>query len=582
MSTPSLFSAIKKLNSLLEPAQRWQCGRILCFSLCSAILEIITASVIVLFAQILNQPESGYKYFSKMGFGAHLSFSQMILYTAILCGVTYLIKNLVGASEVFYQNFAIQKMNYNFKNKLLHRYAQADYGFYLTRNSSLGLSVVGGDVEQTFSLGMIALANIISESVVFLGLVSMIIIMDPSLALVIACIGIVVAWIVSKWLMPQFYRWGQKLQTFSLNGGQHLSQFFHAFKEIILLGKREAFINAYQAFAKKKSQIQAMQAAINALPRMVIEVLFVGCFVATIAYLCFEQESSVQMMGILGGYLYAGFRMMPGINRIIGQVNNLKCVTPNIERLYQEYHTVAQQENIIDVPAFHFEKVVILKDLSFRYLNTARDVLSKINLEIKKGECLGIVGETGSGKSTLVDIILGLLKPYQGSIQIDNQYPANSYQWHQKLAYVPQAIYLIDDTIEANIAFGERPEAINQMQLHKAIQDAQLNTLIEHLPAGVKTIVGERGIRLSGGERQRIAIARALYRSPEVLIFDEATSALDTETEARLMETIQAVSMDRTVIMIAHRLTTLKDCDRIVVMEKGQIQTITHYEALKK
>ncbi len=581
MSTPSLFSVIKKLNSLLEPAQRWQCGRILGFSLCTAILEVITASVIVLFAQVLNQPESGHKYFSKMGFGAHLSFSRMVLYTAILCGITYLIKNIVGAAEVFYQNFAIQKMNYDFKNKLLHRYAKADYGFYLTRNSSLGLSVVGGDVEQTFSLGMIALANIISESVVFFGLIIMIIMMDPSLALIIACIGIVVALIVSKGLMPQFYRWGQKLQIFSLNGSQHLSQFFHAFKEIILLGKREAFINAYQAFAKKKSQIQAMQAAINALPRMVIEVLFVGCFVVTIACLCFEQESSVQMMGILGGYLYAGFRLMPGINRIIGQLNNFKCVTPNIERLYEEYHKVAQQESIVDVPSFHFEKTIVFKDLSFRYLNTERDVLSNINLEIKKGECLGIVGETGSGKSTLVDIILGLLRPHQGSIQIDNQYPANSYQWHQKLAYVPQAIYLIDDTIESNIAFGERPEAINQMQLHKAIQDAQLNTLIEHLPAGVKTIVGERGIRLSGGERQRIAIARALYRSPEVLIFDEATSALDTETEARLMETIQAVRLDRTVIMIAHRLTTLKDCDRIVIMEKGTIKKVTTYQDLQ-
>ncbi len=582
MSTPSLFAAIKKLNSLLEPAERWKCGRILGFSLCTAILEVITASVIVLFAQVLNQPESGYKYFSKMGFSTHLSFSRMVLYVAILCGLTYLLKNLVAAAEVFYQNFCIQKMNFDFKNKLLHRYAQADYGFYLTRNSSLGLSVVGGDVEQVFSMGMLALANILSESVVFLALISMIIVMDPSLALIIACIGVVLALIVSKGLMPLFYRWGQKFQASSLYSGQHLTQFFHAFKEIVLLGKREAFINAYQIYSQKRSKIQATQTAINALPRMVIEILFVGCFVATIAYLCAEQDSPVQMMGILGGYLYAGFRLMPGINRIISQMNNLKYVTPGIERVYEEYHTVAEQENTIDAPNFHFDKAIVLKDLSFRYINTVQDVLLNINLEIKKGECLGIVGETGSGKSTLVDIILGLLKPRQGSIRIDDQYPVNSHQWHQKIAYVPQAIYLIDDTIEANIAFGEKPEEINPAQLHKAIKDAQLNTLVEHLPNGVKTLVGERGIRLSGGERQRIAIARALYRNPEVLIFDEATSALDTETEVRLMETIQAVSANRTVIMIAHRLTTLKDCDRIVVMEKGSIKNITNHALLNK
>ncbi len=582
MSNPSLFSAIKKLNSLLEPAQRWQCARIVGFSLCTAILEVVTASVIVLFAQVLNQPESGHKYFSKIGVATHLSFGRMILYTAILCGLTYLIKNLVAAAEVFYQNFSIQKMNFNFKNKLLYRYAQADYGFYLTRNSSLGLSVVGGDVEQVFSTGMIALANIISESVVFLGLIGMIVLIDPSLALIIGCIGIVLGLIVSKGLMPLFYRWGQKLQAAGLDGHQHLSQFFHAFKEIVLLGKREAFIHAYQEHSKKKSQMQAIQTAVNALPRIAIEILFVGCFVATVGYLCFEQENSMQMMGVLGGYLYAGFRLMPGINRIISQLNNLKYVTPGIERVYEEYHTVAQQENTIDVPDFHFDKTIVLKDLSFRYINTSRDVLLNINLEIKKGECLGIVGETGSGKSTLVDIILGLLRPNQGSIKIDNQYPVNSHQWHAKIAYVPQAIYLMDDTIEANVAFGENIEAINEAQLNKAIQDAQLNTLVEHLPLGLKTIVGERGIRLSGGERQRIAIARALYRNPEVLIFDEATSALDTETEARLMETIRAVSVDRTVVMIAHRLTTLKDCNRIVVMEKGSIKEITQYDNLQK
>ena len=582
ISNPSLFSAIKKLNSLLEPAQRWQCARMVGFSMCSALLEVITASVIVIFVQVLNQPESGHKYFSKVGFKDTLSFSQMVLYAAIVCGVIYFIKNLLAAAEVFYQNFSIQKMNFHFKNKLLYRYAQADYGFYLTRNSSLGLSVVGSDVEQVFSTGMIALANIISESVVFFALIGMIIFMDPSLALVIACVAMVLALIVAKGLMPLFYGLGQKFQVAALDGQQHLSQFFHAFKEIVLLGKRQAFIDAYQDHAKKKSHVQAIQHTINALPRIVIEILFVGCFVATVAYLCFSKENSMQMMGILGGYLYLGFRLMPGINRIISQLNNLKYVMPGIERVYEEYHTVAQQENTIDVPDFHFDKTIVLKDLSFSYINTSRDVLLNINLEIKKGECLGIVGETGSGKSTLVDIILGLLRPNQGSIKIDNQYPVNSHQWHAKIAYVPQAIYLMDDTIEANVAFGENIEAINEAQLNKAIQDAQLNTLVEHLPLGLKTIVGERGIRLSGGERQRIAIARALYRNPEVLIFDEATSALDTETEVRLMETIQAVSVDRTVIMIAHRLTTLKDCNRIVVMEKGSIKEITQYDNLQK
>jgi ATP-binding cassette subfamily C protein len=187
-------------------------------------------------------------------------------------------------------------------------------------------------------------------------------------------------------------------------------------------------------------------------------------------------------------------------------------------------------------------------------------------LEIKKGESIGIVGETGSGKSTFIDLLLGLLRPTQGIILVDKQYPVNAKQWHEKIGYVPQSIYLTDDTIEANIAFGLEADMIDAGRLLQVIKEAQLEDFVQKLPDGVQTVVGERGVRLSGGERQRIAIARALYRNPEVLIFDEATSALDTETEARLMETINAVSKDRTVIMVAHRLSTLEKCDRVVRM----------------
>lgn len=579
MSTPSILSAIQKLRALLTREEKIKWLGIVGFALITSLLEVVTASVIVVFAQVLNAPETGLKYLSKLGFPADLSPGRVVFYIAIIMGAVYLVKNLISAAEVFFQNFSIQKMNYHFKNKLLHRYAEADYGFYLTRNSSLGMQVVGGDTETMFSSGMVAIASISSEGVIFLALIFMIIYMNPSLALTIFAIGGVVSIGVIKGVLPRFYRFGQKLQEAALYSGQNLIQFFHAFKEIILLGKRESFIEAYQVHARKKAGIQAIQTSLNALPRMVIEILFVGLFVTTIAYLCLDQESPVQMIGILGGYLYAGFRLMPGLNRIINQLNVFKSVIPSIERVHQEYTMVAAQENYVDVPGFQFNQNIEIKDLFFRYLNTEKNALSDVSLRIQKGECVGIVGETGSGKSTLVDLILGLLKPYEGSILVDGQYPVHSYQWHQKIGYVPQSIYLTDDTIEKNIAFGEKE--INLNRLNTAIDAAQLRKFIDALPEGSKTVVGERGIRLSGGERQRIAIARALYRSPEVLIFDEATSALDNDTEARLMETINAVSKDRTVIMIAHRLTTLKDCHRIVVMDKGCVKQVTDYNSLQ-
>jgi ATP-binding cassette subfamily C protein len=582
LSTPSILSAIHKIKALLSRDEKFKCLGIGGFSLIISLLEIFTATVIVILAQVLNEPEVGHKYLTRLGMSPHLSAEKTVLYISLIVGGIYLLKNVIATIELFYLHFTIQKLNFDFKNKLLHRYSKIDYGFYQTRNSALGMSVVGGDVEQMFSSGMVAVASIFSESAVFFSLVIMVVWMDPSLALVVAALGGILGILVIKGLLPKFYYWGTALQEAALHSGQNLQQFFYAFKEIVLLGKRDAFVNAYKFHSYKKSRVQAMQMATNGLPRVVIETLFVVLFVMSIVFLCFEHENPIQRIGILSVYLYAGFRLMPALNRIINQLNNFKLTIPSIERVYNEYNTVVAKENYVNVPKLKFEKSIVIQDLTFSYLNTQKDVLSNINLEIKKGECIGIVGETGSGKSTLIDLILGLLRPCKGSISIDSEYPTNSYQWHQLIGYVPQSIYLIDHTIEANITFCEKPEDINQEKLNKVIEAAQLHNFIDQLPAGTKTVVGECGIRLSGGERQRISIARALYHDPEVLIFDEATSSLDNQTEALLMDTIRAVSQNRTVIMIAHRLSTLKDCDRIIVLENGCIKEIVDYNQIQK
>ena len=455
-STPSIYSAIQKLRELLTLEEKVKWLFIVGFALVVSVLEVVTASTIVVFAQVLVDPLLGQKYLQKIGIIENVSPGQTVLYMAIAVGIIFLIKNLITALEVFFQNFSIQKMCYKFKNKLLYSYAQSDYGFYLTRNSSFGFQVVGEDAENAFSTGMVSLASILSECVIFFFLVSMIVYMNPPLAMIIFVIGVLLSFLISKFLLPQFYYWGQKLQQAGIFTSQNLMQFFHAFKEIVLLGKKKSFVNAYRVHSKQSSKIKAIQGATIALPRMGIEVLFVGLFVFTISYLCLGHESPMQVIGLLSGYLYAGFRLMPGLNRIINQLNTFKSVIPSILRSHKEYKSVGSKENYMYVKKFKFEKSIIFKNISFKYLNTNKNALSKINFKIIKGECIGVIGKTGSGKSTLIDLLLGLLRPTKGKILVDDKFHVNCIQWHQKIGYVPQAVYLVDDTIEANIAFGEK------------------------------------------------------------------------------------------------------------------------------
>lgn len=587
---PSIFSAVEKLRFLLTRKEKMTWVGIVLFAIASSVFEVLTTSFVVVFAQVLSQPGLGdqylkkleiyqQKYFPLFAIDFHLSANRFVFYLALIMGGIYLIKNILATIEIFYQNSSIQTMNVDFKNKLLHRYAKSDYGFYLTRNASTGLQVITTDVENMFSMGMLSLAGIVSEAIVFLGVLSMIILMNPILAVVIFTIGSLGSIIIIKGLLPYFYRWGQKSQEASLHNMKNLMQFFQGFKEMILLGKKDVFINAYQYYSRQKSYFQGLQMTALALPRMILELLFIGLLVLVVSFLCFQKETPGQMVGILGGYLYAGFRLMPGLNRIISHLNVFKSAIPCIERVFEEYNIICTKKQLVDVPNFTFHRSFVLKNIDFKYDEILPSALKNVSLTLKKGECIGIVGKTGAGKSTLVDIILGLLHPQAGEVIIDGQYPACSYQWHQKIGYVPQTIYLVDDTIEANIALGE--QNIDQEKLRQAVEVAQLTTMIEQLPQHLKTVVGEQGVRLSGGERQRIAIARALYRQPEVLIFDEATSALDNETETYLMNMVNRVSKNHTVIMIAHRLTTLRYCDRIIMMEKGKIAKIVSYTDLQ-
>ncbi len=534
-----------------------------------SVAEVLTASTVLLFTQTLGGSDVLSGRLDSIPFVSSLTEKELILYTAIFLWVVFTLKNILAGVEVFFLNFSVQKMLYNCKSRLLNRYSKGSYDFYLTRNSSYPALVINSDAEYAFNAGLVAMGMLVSESIVFIFLVGLLIYLNPAFVIGVFALGIVACFLMVKLLLPKYYKWGLEIQKMNLLGTQSLYQFFHAFKEIILLNKVKSFIAEYDGVSRRKSMTTALQTSTNALPRLAIETVFVSIFVFGIIFLNLASENPLAFVGIIGGYIYAGFRLMPGINRIINNLNSIKMSLPSVKRVHEEYKNIAIGKNFFDIPNLEFKKSISFKNVSFKYLNAEKNALSNIDLEIENGERIGIIGETGSGKSTLLDLLLGFQKSSEGEILLDGQYPVNSFQWHKQIGYVQQSVYLTDQSIRRNITFSK--EETNIKKLEAAIEHSQLKEFINSLKDGVETMVGERGVRLSGGERQRIAIARALYNNPKVLIFDEATSALDIDTEKKLLETIDTLALDRTIIMITHRLSTLNGCDRVIRIHRGKI-----------
>jgi ABC-type bacteriocin/lantibiotic exporter with double-glycine peptidase domain len=303
----------------------------------------------------------------------------------------------------------------------------------------------------------------------------------------------------------------------------------------------------------------------------------------------FRSRPTEDLIPILSMFLAASFRLIPSINKIMASIQSIKFTKPVVDGIIEEFKIIDSKKSIVKnetlkISTLNFENNIEIKNLSFQYESTSKFILKNINLNIKKGSAIGFIGSSGSGKSTLIDIILGILTPSEGNIFIDKiDVNENLRLWQNLLGYVPQSIFLSDESIRNNIAFGIEEKLINEEQIQEAIQMADLQDFINSLPKGIETVVGERGVRLSGGQRQRIGIARALYYNPQIIIFDEATSALDASTEDNVMDSINKLKNIKTMIIVAHRLSTLSKCDIIYELSDGTvIKSLTSGELFKK
>ncbi len=476
-------------------------------------------------------------------------------------------------------------------NRLLASYLSRSYQFFLNRNTAeMGKNVlaevskvIGGIISpsmQAFSSGLISLF-----------IISLLMIVNPLIAISIAVVlggsyGLIY-WVVRLRLLQI----GQSQLEANTMKFKVSSEALAGIKDLKILGREWVFLERFAFYAQRHSRSNVTFGIISEIPRYALEIIAFGG-ILLILLLSLESDQNVsEVIPLLSLYAFAGYRLLPNLQQLFSNISTARYNLPALEILYEDLHVEkAATETDITLTNFRlplqplsFTHELFLKDVYFSYFGAQEPVIKGINLTIIPKTSIGFVGPTGSGKTTIVDLILGLLGPTSGQLLVDGVEinTSNLARWQHNLGYVPQHIYLCDDTITRNIAFGVSEHEIDMQAVIRAAHIANLHTFIEtELPKGYETVVGERGIRLSGGQRQRIGIARALYRDPPVLIMDEATNALDGITEEAVMEALHTLSGQKTIIMIAHRFTTVKDCNLIYLMDQGRIVNQGNYREL--
>ena len=489
----------------------------------------------------------------------------LILYAIIFLSFIYLIKLIFLTFLNWKQIRFIYDCEAYLSNKLFSIYLNAPYDFHLKNNSTTLLRNVTSEVSL-FSSSITAFTTLIIEIFILIGVVFLLIIYDPltsgSVIIFIFVISIIFYILTRKklkeWGIKRQYEEGLKLK--------YISQGFGAVKDIKIYHKEKNFTDYFKSSNNKILDIGALQRFISVLPRLWLEFIAASSLIIFILIFWMQDRPFNELIPTIGLFLGASFRVMPSFNKVVGGLQHLKFSLPAILLVEKEFNILSVKQKRFSKKQMNlsFRNNLEIYNLSYGYQQDGKKVLNNINLKIKFGERVGFIGESGAGKTSLINLIMGLLSPSDGEIKVDgNNIKQNIFYWQNMIGFVPQNIYLTDDTLLNNIAFGEEKENIDMRKVNNAIDAANLRNLVSELSLGVNTTVGERGVRLSGGQQQRIGIARALYREPKVLILDEATSSLDNKNEDSIIEDIKKLNDKVTIIMIAHRISTLNICDNI-------------------
>ena len=581
-----MLESVKRLALLFSRKNRFGFLVLLCLMFIGAILETLGVGAIPVFVSVIALPEQmlKYPYLNPMlTFFDLTTAKQLLIYAGIGLILVFAVKNAYISFVYYLQARFTKNRQVDLGRRLFSLYLHAPYPFHLNRDSSELLRNVNQEVQRVIKGILNPFQAIVMQGLVLLCVAALLLITEPIITIFAGIVLGGASILFLKGLHARTKRKGREAQKERQRSLQAINQGLGGIKEVLVSGNSRYFIDRFIESLQRMTAAEAFRQVAEKLSQPFLECIIVLGILAVAFALLFMGRPLETIAPTLALFGAALIRLKSCVNTIVASFTNFRYNAVAIHPIWNDIHALNQKGplNAGSVEVTKLRKAIVLENIRYRYPGSERLAVKNINLSILRGSSIALVGPTGSGKTTLVDILLGLLKPETGRILADGRNIfENISTWHSRIGYVPQNIYLLNDSIKNNIAFGVADREIDHQKLDKALQSSQLETFVSELPLGVDTVVGERGVRISGGQRQRIGIARALYHNPEILIMDEATAALDNTTEEMLVRAIDRMKKDRTIIIIAHRLSTVKNCDRLYFMENGKITASGKYEEL--
>ena len=585
---------LHKLFYILNKEQKLYGILVFFCSLLGSVLEVFGVGIIMPMVQAfmdvdkLMQNKWALMMAASMGIKTS-DTSKIVVMITVGVILVFLIKNLYFIFLSWVRIKYSCKVSRELSTRMMSNYMKRGYEFFLNHNTAELSRNIGGDVSGVDTI-IYQLLRVLVDGFTIMMIVLYIMVTDWMIAIAMVVMALICLVIIYGFFRVQMREAGQHFNKYNGITSKYLLQALHGIKEILVMRKQEYFVRHYEEANREKQRGAIKQTVGAESPAYIIEGL---CIAGLLSVVCIRlitnQQSAVDLIPALSAFAVGAFRILPSLGRISSALNTAIYYMPSLEHVYENLKRInnsEERENSINntyaIKDITFNKEIKIENVSWRYQNGKKEVIQNLNLTIRRGTSVAFVGQSGAGKTTLADIILGLLPPQKGEILIDgNDISQMGDKLGHIMGYVPQTVYLTDDTIRNNVAFGREGIEIDDDKVWKALEKAQLKEFVEQLSNGLDTFVGDRGIRFSGGQRQRIAIARALYENPDIIIFDEATAALDNETELAVMDSIRSLQGHKTLIIIAHRITTIKDCDVIYEIKDG-IAYVRAYDELIK